>query len=111
MSPIKTRKPNTQVNEITQEESKSAAMGEKLDTSSEYKIIIENGEAAKLSPKSSGKIYFEMAHHQIDGCNYLRIKGNESGGLHSLEWVSLEKVIATLAGQVGNPFKSTVFPP
>lgn len=77
-------------------------------TETEFQIIIEQGTADKLSPKSTGKIYFQLARHQDDQTNYLRITGNDGGGLHSREWIALDKVIATLSGQAGHPFKSSV---
>ena len=108
MSSIKSKHANDKSNQLTQGESKIPVKTEELDPPSAYQILIENGEADKLSPKSTGKIYFELARYQVDGCNYLRIKGNEGGGLHSREWVSVEKVINTLSTQAGHPFKSSV---
>ena len=72
-----------------------------------FELIIERGEANKLSPKSQGKIYFQLATNLDDKQNYLRIIGNDGGGLHSKEWVSLEKVISTLSGLTDQVFKSS----
>lgn len=73
-----------------------------------YKILIERGVADKLSPKSTGKIYFQLAHQTEDKKNYIRIADTEGGGLHTREFISLEKIITTLSGQAGHPFKSSV---
>ncbi|WP_415902140.1 hypothetical protein ACMXYR_14540 [Neptuniibacter sp. QD29_5] len=73
-----------------------------------YKILIERGVADKLSPKSTGKIYFQFARQIEEKKNYLQISDTDGGGLHTREFVSLEKIITTLSGQAGHPFKSSV---
>lgn len=85
---------------------KSTSTEEQSNPDEQFEIIIEKGTANKLSPKSKGKIYFQLARNQDDKANYLRITSNDGGGLHSREWVALDKVITTLSGQAGHPFKS-----
>jgi len=76
-----------------------------------YKLIIERGIADKLSPKSSDKIYFQLARDTEEKINYLRIDSNDGGGLHSKEWIPLEGVINALSEQKGHSFKSSVLKP
>ncbi len=90
-----------------EKDQKSANTEEQSGPETQFQIIIENGTADKLRPKSKGKIYFQLARNQDDKANYLRITGNDGGGLHSREWVALDKVITTLSGQAGHPFKSS----
>lgn len=77
-------------------------------SNAQYELIIERGEAAKLSPKSAGKIYFQFAKSSEDDALYLRIDSNDGGGLHSREWINFQKVIDTISPQTGSPFKSTL---
>lgn len=90
-----------------EKDTKSANAKEENSTETQFQIIIEKGTADKLSPKSEGKIYYQLARNQDDKANYLRITGNDGGGLHSREWIALDKVITTLSGQAGHPFKSS----
>ncbi len=83
-------------------------IGETDKANPSYHLIIEDGKADKLSPKSSDKIHFQFAHDTEGKNNYLRITGNGGGGLHSKEWISLESVTSILAQQAGHPFKSSV---
>ena len=73
-----------------------------------YQLIIEHGEADKLSPKSSDLIYFQLGRDIKTKINFLRISGNSGGGLHSKEWVSLETIINVLSEQAGHTFKSSI---
>ncbi|MCP4595422.1 hypothetical protein [Neptuniibacter sp.] len=73
-----------------------------------YKILIEQGVADKLSPKSTGKIYFQFARQTEEKRNYLQMSETDGGGLHTREMIPLEKIITTLSGQAGHPFKSSV---
>ncbi|WP_271271484.1 hypothetical protein [Aliamphritea hakodatensis] len=78
---------------------------------SDYALIIERGLADKLSPTSTGKIYYQLAQNINDQKLYLRISGNDGGGLHSKEWIDLAVVIETLSTQANRPFKSTLLKP
>lgn len=86
-------------------------VGETNKPDQSYAMIIEHGEADKLSPKSPDKIHFQLAHDSKEKISYLRITGNGGGGLHSKEWIPLEGVINVLTGQAGHTFKSSVLKP
>ena len=81
--------------------------GENSHSDQEYTLLIERGIAEKLSPKSVGKVYFQLSRDMKEKKNYLRIDSNDGGGLHSREWIPLESIVSILAGQAGHPFKST----
>ncbi len=109
------KKTNTQAPSDTNETLEEAVRPEEPDTANQqpdpdtnYELIIERGEADKLSPKSVGKIYFQFAKNLEDSGLYLRITGNDGGGLHSREWVDFQKVIDTISPQSNHPFKSTL---
>lgn len=109
MSPAKHANSAATTKQVAQTKNTHAENAKESDsTESQFQIIIEQGSVNKLSPKSTGKIYFQLARHQDDQTNYLRITGNDGGGLHSREWIALDKVITTLSGQAGHPFKSSV---
>lgn len=108
MSP---KKPNTDtdtVQTLDHEEAQKTGSEAGVNLPLVYHPLIEKGVADKLSPKSTGKIYFQLARHQEDGRNYLRIDSNDGGGLHSREWIPLDNVVNALAGQSGHPFKSSI---
>lgn len=70
--------------------------------------VVLNGKAKKLSPKTENKVFYELAVHDELNAMYLRLSGNEGGGLHSKEWIDLENIFAVLGTQTDKPFKSTV---
>ncbi|GHA67493.1 hypothetical protein ACFFLZ_10260 [Photobacterium aphoticum] len=70
--------------------------------------VVLNGMAKKLSPKTENKVFYELAVHDDLNAIYLRISGNEGGGLHSKEWIALDDIFAVLDSQKDKPFKSTV---
>ena len=74
-----------------------------------YHFLIEKGEAAKISPKSQGRIFFQVAIKDEDQKLYIRIDSNEGGGLHSREWVSLDNLVHLLMAQGDSPFTSSLF--
>lgn len=74
-----------------------------------YHLLIDKGEAAKISPKSQGRIFFQVALNEGDQQLYLRIDSNEGGGLHSREWVPLKGLVDLLMAQGDNPFTSSLF--
>ena len=105
MSPAKHANSAATTKQVAQTKNTHAENAKEPDsTESQFQIIIEQGSVNKLSPKSTGKIYFQLARHQDDQTNYLRITGNDGGGLHSREWIALDKVITTLSGPAGHPF-------
>lgn len=81
------------------------------DDSARYKIIIEKGEAQKLNPHSDSKVFFTLAFDNEQNVRCVKITGNDSGGLHTKEWIPLDKVITLLEGHKGKPFKSTALKP
>jgi len=78
------------------------------DPDAHYQIIIERGEAAKLSPRAEGNIYFQLVRHDKEDRVYVRIDGNDGGGLHSREWIEMMTVVDTLREQADKAFKSTL---
>ena len=72
-------------------------------------LLIDKGVAAKLSPKSTGAVFFQLAVRDEDNSLHLRISGNEGGGLHSKEWVSVTAIIEALTPLKDQTFKSSVF--
>lgn len=74
-----------------------------------YTFLIDKGVASKLSPKSAGVVFFQLAVKDEDNSLYLRISGNEGGGLHSKEWVSVTAIIELLKPLKEQSFKSNVF--
>lgn len=87
--------------------SKAATPTAPLDADAGFTLILAKGEADKLSPTASGRIFFQLGRNDEEKANYLRIIGNEGGGLHSKEWISVEKVVTTLQGMKDQPFRST----
>ncbi|MEZ9765850.1 hypothetical protein AB4278_23500 [Vibrio splendidus] len=71
--------------------------------------IVLEGKAKKLSPKTQNHVFYELSVHDDLNALFLRLSGNEGGGLHSKEWVAFEDIIAVLNEQDDKPFKSTVF--
>ncbi len=70
-------------------------------------IVIE-GKAKKLSPKTENHVFYEIAIHDEEKELYIRMTGNQGGGLHSKEMISLKDIIAVLDVQGDKPFKSSV---
>jgi len=93
--------------EPTPEKAKTPNIIAEAPCDDQFELIIERGVAEKLSPKSNGKIYFQLARNKDDSRNYLRIIGNDGGGLHSKEWIALEKIISHLSGVSESTFKSS----
>ncbi|KIF52239.1 hypothetical protein [Vibrio owensii] len=71
--------------------------------------ILQEGKALKLSPKSTNHVFYEIGRAVVDGELYVRLVGNEGGGLHSKEWIKLTDVLDVLAEQEDKPFKSSLF--
>ncbi|WP_282066599.1 hypothetical protein [Vibrio rotiferianus] len=71
--------------------------------------IVLEGKAKKLSPKTQNHVFYELSVHDDLNALFLRLSGNEGGGLHSKEWVAFEDIVAVLNEQDDKPFKSTVF--
>jgi len=73
-----------------------------------FSNVVLSGKGKKLSPKTNNHVFFDLAKHDEDGELYLRLSGNDGGGLHSKNWVQLEIIIRILDEQGEKPFKSTV---
>ncbi|PTO75024.1 hypothetical protein [Vibrio splendidus] len=71
--------------------------------------IVLDGKAKKLSPKTENHVFYQLSVHDDLNALFLRLSGNEGGGLHSKEWVAFENIVAVLNEQDDKPFKSTVF--
>jgi hypothetical protein len=77
-----------------------------------YQIIIDQAKANKLSPKTLDCIFFQVARNIDDDKIYLKMTGNEGGGLHSKEWLALNNIIDILTNQQSEKhFKSSVLRP
>ncbi len=80
-----------------------------VDVDTSYQTVLV-GFAPKLSSKSTGKVGYELALNDDDKKLYLRLTSNDSGGLFSKEWVSLEATFDLLEKlDADKPFKSSVF--
>ena len=76
----------------------------------ETHAVIIDGKAAKLSTKKRGFVTFTLGTCIDSGELELRLTGNDGGGLHSKEWLSVTAIVDVLNVQVTDkPFKSTVF--
>jgi hypothetical protein len=65
--------------------------------------------ASKLSPRSDGLIFYAIGCHEASGELFLKITGNQGGGLHSKEWIELSAVNEILQSlPADKPFKSSV---
>ncbi|CAM6479987.1 hypothetical protein ABLC41_16315 [Escherichia coli] len=76
-----------------------------------YKLLIELGQAEKISPKASGMLTWQLAMSETDNELYLRLLANGSGGLFSKDWISLSKIESVLEVQPITGFTSGVFRP
>ncbi len=73
-----------------------------------YTLIVENGKALKLSPKTQNHVFYQIATQDDDDSLHIRLSGNEGGGLHSKEWISVDAIIAVLDEMKDQPIKSTI---
>lgn len=76
-----------------------------------YNLLIELGQAEKISPKASGMLTWQLAMSETDNELYLRLLANGSGGLFSKDWTSLSKIESVLEVQPITGFTSGVFRP
>ncbi|TWD34188.1 hypothetical protein FB440_115139 [Vibrio crassostreae] len=70
--------------------------------------IVREGKAKKLSPKTENYVFYEIAFHDEEKELYIRMTGNQGGGLHSKEKILLKDITAVLDVQGDKPFKSSV---
>ncbi|WP_305811690.1 hypothetical protein [Photobacterium leiognathi] len=73
-----------------------------------YTLIVENGKALKLSPKMQNHVFYQIAAQDDDESLHIRLSGNEGGGLHSKEWISVNAIIEVLDAMKDQPIKSTI---
>ena len=65
--------------------------------------------AEKLSARSEGLIFYAIGRHEESGELFLKITGNQGGGLHSKEWIALSAIDDVLRSlPADKPFKSSV---
>ena len=68
-----------------------------------------NHTAEKLSARSEGLIFYAIGRHEESGELFLKITGNQGGGLHSKEWIELSAIDDVLRSlPADKPFKSSV---
>ena len=77
----------------------------------DYQLLIETGQAEKISPKASGMLTWQLAISEVDNELYLRLVANGCGGLFSKDWISLSKIATVLETQPATGFSSGVFRP
>ena len=70
--------------------------------------IVREGKAKKLSPKTENHLFYEITIHQGEKELYIRISGNQGGGLYCRRWIPLKDITAVLDVQGDKPFKSSV---
>ncbi|PHJ41148.1 hypothetical protein [Vibrio sp. PID17_43] len=70
--------------------------------------IVLDGKAKKLSPKTTNHVFYEIVLHDEENELYIRMTGNQGGGLHSKEKILLKDITAVLDVQGDKPFKSSV---
>ncbi|HCD1298500.1 TPA: hypothetical protein I7690_RS21645 [Vibrio parahaemolyticus] len=73
-----------------------------------FSNIVLEGKAKKLSPKTENHLFYEIAIHQGEKELYIRISGNQGGGLYCRSWIPLKDITAVLDVQGDKPFKSSV---
>lgn len=92
----------------TGDDKTSGTAGKTADAKPVFNVVLE-GKGKKLSPKTKNYVFFEVAVSEDDNELYLRLSGNEGGGLHSKEWIKVDSVLELLDQQEQRPFKSTIF--
>jgi len=76
-----------------------------------FTLLIADGKALKLSPKTQNHVFYQLAVKDEDNSLHLRMSGNEGGGLHTKLWVALDDIITLLDEQKGKAIKSTLLRP
>lgn len=72
-------------------------------------LTLLNHTAEKLSARSEGLIFYAIGRHEESGDLFLKITGNQGGGLHSKEWIALSAIDEVLRSlPADKPFKSSV---
>lgn len=81
----------------------------KTQPEEEYVLLIESGQAEKISPKATGMLTWQLAKSEADNVLYLRLFANGSGGLFSKDWIPITKIENVLENQSATGFTSGVF--
>ena len=76
-----------------------------------FNVVIAEGKALKLNPKTNNHVFFEVGIKTEDNTLHVRMSGNEGGGLHSKEWLPLLLICELIEKHQGQSFKSTIFNP
>ncbi|WP_439833011.1 hypothetical protein [Aeromonas caviae] len=72
-------------------------------------LTLLNHTAEKLSSRSEGLIFYAIGRHEESSELFLKITGNQGGGLHSKEWIALSAIDDVLRSlPADKPFKSSV---
>lgn len=72
-------------------------------------LTLLNHTAEKLSTRSEGLIFYAIGRHEESGELFLKITGNQGGGLHSKEWIAVSAIDDVLRSlPADKPFKSSV---
>jgi hypothetical protein len=88
-----------------------AAMAQPNSPLDGFTILVSDGRALKLSPKTKNHVFYQIGIKDDDKTLHLRMSGNEGGGLHSKEWVSFDAITAILDDQKDKVIKSTLLKP
>ena len=67
--------------------------------------VIKSAKAPKISARASGLLHYEVGKND-EGRYALRITANDTGGLFSKHWLSLDDILALLDILKDAPFKS-----
>ena len=59
-------------------------------------IVIADGKALKLSPKTCNHVFYEVGVNRDEQALYIRLTGNEGGGLHSKGWIAFDDIFEIL---------------
>lgn len=94
-----------------EQHSSSKSASKTVDPTDGYRLLIKDGKALKLSPKTKNHVFFQLGQKQENQKLYLRMSGNEGGGLHSKEWIDIEAMFALLDEQKDKAIKSTLLKP
>ncbi|OUS31294.1 hypothetical protein A9Q98_03205 [Thalassotalea sp. 42_200_T64] len=97
---------DTVTDEVVAAESTNSTDGIKPDV--DPITIVSSGKGKKLSPKNENHVFYDIGVDS-DGVLYIRMSGNEGGGLHSKKWITLQSVFDLLDEQADRDFKSTTF--
>lgn len=98
---------------VLEAKEKTDAVGKPVavDPLAGFTLVIDEAKALKLSPKTENHVLYQVAVKDEDKTLHVRMTGNEGGGLHSKEWVSLDAVFDLIEPLGIEPISSTVLKP